>query len=136
MRRRCIIFQLYDDSERYIICKITSKKRPERQDKCNLPPKYNCPICASIILSLIIKERKYWMRDEDVIASSTLFRPLILVAHLNQDRQRSLLYLVSLLNPSTSIIVSMEKRNLSKAICSLSLITTTTLSTLPYMWID
>ena len=43
------------------------------------------------------------------------------------------LYLVSLLYPSTSIIVSIEKRNLSKAISSLSLITTTTLSTLRYV---
>jgi hypothetical protein len=54
---------------------------------CDLPPKYNCPICASIIVSLIIKERKNWMRDEDVIASSTL---LILVAHLSHDRRKSL----------------------------------------------
>ena len=70
------------------------------------------------------------MRDLDVIASSMLSRPF----EINYALETTIgegLYLVSILYPSTSIIVSTEKRNLSKAICSLSLITTTTLSTLP-----
>lgn len=42
------------------------------QRSLNSPPRYICPSCDSIMFSLIRKDRKYWPREAEDIASCTL----------------------------------------------------------------
>lgn len=92
MRGRCIILQLYDNGERYIILKnsrLSSKPRPEAKQVWLTSQIQLSNLCFD---QIEFDNERTEILDEGWRCHSVVntFMPLILIVHLNHDRQRSL----------------------------------------------